>query len=251
MTVSKWRDWQELCNGLHRYYDLSSRGINGTNVINLITPGTNDGTLVGSGFTYTSPDRFGSLKNTNVNWSSNNFVTTSMLFNYQNGAVAAWIKYTPSSDRECIIGHYDSSSNGRGMNIVENTCVLYDELYASGTGYPHASTYPVPPNEWCLLVLTWGTLYQRNLFIFTMDDIVEHKNYNSTAYASSETHVSYIGISHDHRATNGYSECNHTYITEVFIWKDRQLSKADVIMLWNITRYKYLYPITPGVRGVL
>lgn len=251
MTLGYWKDYQELFNGISIYYDLSSRGISGTVVQNLATPGTNDGTLVGTGWTFTDEDRFGITKQTNANWSTSKYISSPLVINHQNTTLAAWVKLSTTGNGTArnIFGFYTVGS-GNFITSVNASRKLYLEMSfpSAGTEVSKTATNTFPNNEWTFVVATWGTVYLVNLYYFSTTGLIELMSSTNNVYPLGNTKTFSVGAGN---WNTGYiNPFSYGNIGETMVFLNKQLSKAEIYQLWDLTRKKYLYPILPGVRSV-
>lgn len=259
MTLTYYKDYQELFQNIAIYYDLSSRGISGTTVQNMATPGTNNGTLNGTGWTYTDADRFGIAKQTNNNWTDETkYISTPFVINYQNGTFALWIKPT-SATASKITGNYYIPDASHVSDFVigysnDNRC-SFNIQQSSSTQNIVAITNTISIGTWVLILCSWGTTHKQNIYVFSLTGLIDKAYNNNTYYSASQTKGLPIGLEY-WQVYNAYGgieyKDSHFYgnIGEVMIWKDRQLSETEIYQLWNLTRQKYLFPVLPGQRGV-
>jgi len=222
------------------YYDLSSRGVAGTTVKNLVAPGTLDGEVVGTGWTYTDADRFGITKNSNANFTTSKYVTTPAVFNFTDGAAAIWIKLLSVGSSQSIGGFGGISPNYYIFDIfVASTGKPTFQVRQQMTPTEYSSTISlnsgVSTGQWNLIVGSWGSTYKHNLYLFNQSGFIEKSSANVSYYPGG-SYSPYIGCNFYNNSPSNPFGGN---VGEVIVW-NRQISEAEIYQLFSTTCKRYL-----------
>lgn len=249
MTLTFYRDYQELFQGCIVYYDGT---MSGSSFQNLITPGTYDGLVNGSMF-QTGTNRFGKLNTTRICAGVNTeYISNLPAITYQNGAALIWFYSTnPSGSDQGLITANNSSSPYQAFVIAIKTStgeIIFWIRQVDGSTAIVKSTIGLTANTWYCIAVSWGTTYKMNMVLGTATGHVETLYNNNSWYPASNPVPVYAGL-----YSNSGSVRNNPLngsMNEIMIFKDVHVSPVQLRMLYEITRKKYLYPVLPGQRGV-
>lgn len=242
MTLSFFRDYQELFVGCQILYDGS---YSGTTLYNVINSGTYDGVIAGS--PNRSADQFelnttafdwitsgDSAKRIDTQWNPTAAGTWMLLYkkadvvNSGNGYMGAWDGAASTS--YLLMGLPDNSKKAQfGTGDLTNGSKWMDSLYDLNNG------------NWRVLTLSWGTNGTR-LYI---DGVLNASN--TTTPITSALQTIWIGAEHYCAGTNR-SVLHTTGPCAIF---NVQKSDTDILTLSRLMLKKLSYPIYPGVRSCL
>jgi hypothetical protein len=210
----------KLLKGCIVYYDLSSVGISGSTAINLINPGTYNGTI--SGATLLGRDRFQNMNNSLVfNGSTNNIVPSTVISGAK--SVFAWIyPVGGSANNYGVI----MRNNGGGYHllIIDNSDLEISFYVGEYIRWQHVITL----NTWQLIGISLETInkaYNNGMSLGTPSQGTPNK----TAFSGA---INQIGRIDDSVAFKGG-------IGEVYIY-DRAISASEAAMLYAITKHRHI-----------
>lgn len=250
MTLTFYRDYQELFAGMTGYWNLSNSGIIGTICPNIINSGTNDGTVVGS--PSKAVDRFGIASNTLTFDATDDKITLpTTALNSATFGIGGWIK-----------GAVRATGERRTMVSCMNPyswCIVLSDTNTSN-GSPNKIQFMVQntvPDVFVANSVTTLTATETWYFVFaTINDstgvmrLFVNGAYESTATRTG-SHRSYslansIGAQFD--GTNTVY-IHNSAIGEIMFFTTIP-SDAVIKQLYALTSKKYLYPLFSNRRCV-
>ena len=240
MTLTYYRDYQELFAGCVAYWDGSNAG---TTLYDII--GSYNGTLVGSPTAV--QNSFGISKAFGFNGSSN-YITTSIVPNYSSGTFIIRIKRNATGVYHCMFGCQNMSSPWYSNYLHfrgDNNKIEY--VYSQGAAASSLlSTVAVTnTSDYYTIAVTWNNSTAGSAIY--INGILNASNSVSAAN-TSVSNTAYIMASHDSDGNPVRKWCNGNL--EFAMLYNRSLSAVEIAEIYQLTRQKYLYPIFPGHRGV-
>ena len=239
MTLTKYRDFQELFAGCVAYYDGS---LNPAGKLQDLI-GENHGTITGA--TKTGTDRFGTPNRIMSFDGSDDYVYTGVVPSSV-GTILIWIKTTSTVASRYFIGEQHSTNNPYSWISIGSigngqfTCA-FGGASASQEVYCNSTGLSINNGSWHFLGMTWNSSV--GISAIYNGDIIK----TTLAALRGDGHIGFNIGSLNYNTS--YSPIA-ALIGEVYIF-NRVLSVAEIKTLYNFMYGRYMYPIIPGVRGVL
>lgn len=236
MTLTFYRDYQELFAGCWAYYP---------NTLVDIVGGYH---ATNQGGTLTATDRFGGL---NKNYYFSGVIGV-------NAILPTTVASTVSANTNNTILIWGKKVGGSNSALLSKPCDstgLYYDWYLSNDGIivttgttRNALWYTPVPTNWNLHAFT----YNQTILIGYLNGIAFNSVSASGAIPnrnSTTTLYKYPSIGSWANGTESGAAFSNVSIGEIWFF-NRVLSAAEIKMLYDLTKSKYLYPVLPGQRGV-
>lgn len=248
MTLTFYRDYQELFANCSIYYDLS---LTSTSLLQDLIGGYH---ATNSGVVFTGTDRFGKLNKTMVFDGADSMSFTLPTTTLTSVTLAMWLNISSSGAANQFIYSYmiNSSYEVKGFRLnMDNFILSFSGLNSNWA--PASYTLTASQKDvWVFVVGTFSNTDQINRIYVSnpTSNTISQSGYTSWGVNIATPSA---GTGHIGKAPAGWGIGDRYYtggMGEVMVWLNRSLSASEVAMLYNLTKSKYLFPVQSGIRGV-
>jgi len=246
MTLTKYKDYNELFNGCVAYYDGS---LNSSGQLQDLSGNGYNGSITGA--TRTGNNRFGFSNKSLYFSNTTDKVDTGISSGMGTGAFTAiaWINSninTTVLNRVIVNNGYNSITSTMGFQLA----LVYSSpnfglyfLISTGSAWTSQAVFSsllTCYNNWAFVAMTFIPSTNYNLYVNGSNIYT-----GSIAYTThANPYTVYIGK--DYGRTDSTFSGN---IGEVILY-NRSLSSYEISLIYKLTSQKYLYPVLQGQRGV-